>query len=78
MRRFMAMISLIAYLLGTTNVYANNVVNAETRKTLIELNILDEDGFCEDKITREDCLITIMRVIGATDDEIQALNAHVR
>ena len=57
------------------NVYADNSCVLESRTTLIQLNILDESGFSNpDAITREECLVAIMRVIGVTDEEIEKLN----
>ena len=61
--------------LGNTNVYADNSTVSENSTMLIQLNILDESGFSNpDAITREECLVAIMRVIGVTDEEIEKLN----
>lgn len=47
----------------------------EIKDMLVKLNILDENGFSDlDTITRGECLIAIMRVIGATDEEIGKLS----
>ncbi|MBU5449764.1 hypothetical protein [Acetivibrio sp. MSJd-27] len=75
MKKLIIAVVAIMYLLGMINVYADNSCVLEIRTMLNQLNILDESGFSNpDAITREECLVTIMRVIGVTDEEIEKLN----
>lgn len=74
MKKLVIVVVAIIYLLGMINVYADNSCVLEIRTMLNQLNILDESGFSNpDAITREECLVMIMRVIGVTDGEINSL-----
>ena len=65
--------------LGATNiynVYANDIKDSETIAKLIQLNILDGNDFSNsDTVTREECLIRIMRAIGLNDEGVNSLGA---
>lgn len=75
MKKLVIVVVVIMHLLGMINVYADNSCVLEIRTTLVQLNILDESGFSNsDAITREECLVAIMRVIGVTDEKIEKLN----
>lgn len=75
MKKLVSIVVAIMYLLGMTNVCADNSAVSETKDMLIRLNVLNESGFSDpDIITREECLVAIMRVIGVTDEEIEKLN----
>lgn len=77
MKKLVIIVVEIMYLLWMINVYSDNSCVLEIKTTLIQLNILDESGFSNsDTITREECLIAIMRVIGATDEGIEKLNGN--
>lgn len=74
MRKVIAITILIIYLLGMINVYSDNVNNSEIEDTLMQLNILDESGFLNpNTVSREECIIAIMRVIGVTDEDVAFL-----
>ncbi len=67
--------ALMMYLSGMLAVFAVGSSVYDLNNTLIQLNIVDENGFSNPyAITREDCLISIMRVIGLTDDQIEKLD----
>jgi len=73
-RLIIAMFLMICFL-GIIKVHADDYTVSETKDTLIQLNILNEKGFLNpDAITRGECLIAIMRVIGVTDEEVALLN----
>lgn len=75
MKNFVIIIIATMYFLGMINVYADNSTDSETETMLIQLNIIDENYFSNsDTVTREECLVAIMRVIGASDEEIEKLN----
>ena len=64
-------------MLGITNVSADNSAVYEKRNTLFQLSILDGNAFSNpDTITRAECLTAIMRVIGASDEEMEKLDGH--
>lgn len=49
--------------------------NSVERDMLVELNIIDESYFSDSNtVTRGECIVAIMRVIGVTDKEIEKLN----
>lgn len=75
MKKLVIVVVAIMYFIGRINVYADNSYVLEIKSTLTQLNILDESGFSNpNRITRKECLVTIMRVIGVTDEEIENLN----
>lgn len=75
MKRFIAIVLLVAVLCGTLAVQAYNDSTASAKEVLAELNIIDENYFSNSNvITREECLIAVMRVIGLTDEDVEKLN----
>ena len=74
MKKTILLLLLVYVCLCGTSVYADNS-DLEIKNKLIQLNIVDENGFSNpDAITREECLVSIMRVIGVTDEEVEKLN----
>ena len=74
MKKLVILIVVTLCLFGSINVYADNS-GLEIKDKLIQLNIINDSGFSNlDVITREECLVSIMRVIGVTDEEIEKLN----
>ena len=71
MKKLVTMLVLILYFIQVINVYASNSTDSELYYLLNNLNIVDEDFFVSKTITREEALISIMRVIGATDEKIE-------
>lgn len=67
-------ICLLTCLLGAITVHADIDVSGG-KDVLIRLNIINENYFLNtDTVTREECIVAIMRVIGVTDEEIDKLN----
>ena len=74
MKKTILLLLLVYVCLCGTSVYADNF-DLEIKNKLIQLNIVDENGFSNpDAITREECLVSIMRVIGVPDEEVEKLN----
>lgn len=75
MRTFFTLILIITYLSGGSVVYAGSSDISNLKNTLLQLNIIDESYFSNaNVVSREECIVAIMRVIGATDEEIEKLN----
>lgn len=75
MRRTFTLILLVLYLLGGKNVYAASSDISSFKSTLLQFNIIDESYFSNaNTVSREECIVAIMRVIGVTDEEIEKLN----
>ncbi len=75
MRRIFTLILLVICLLGNNKVYAGSRDISDLKSTLLQLNIIDESYFSNASVvSREECIVAIMRVIGVTDGEIEELN----
>lgn len=69
----MTVILIAASLSSMMMVSAESDISAE-RDILVELNIIDESYFSNlDTVTRGECIVAIMRAIGATDSEIEKI-----
>lgn len=75
MKRLIIFCLLIIYLLEANIAFANNMENNYSDDILKQLNIIDDNYFSKSNIvTRGECIVAIMRTIGATDEEIAKLN----
>ena len=75
MKKITTVALLVTCLLGAIMVYAHNDNISETRDRLVELNIINDGYFSNSNtVTREECIVAIMRAIGVTDEEIEKLN----
>lgn len=65
-------ISIISFIING-NVYADeNLI--DSKSMLIGLGVVPESGFSSsDTISREECIISIMRILGVTDGDIESL-----
>ena len=71
----MVMVVLIVCLFCVGKVSADTTNNIETGSLLFELNIIDETYFSNtNTVTREECLIAIMRAIGVTGIEFDSID----
>ncbi|MBU5451520.1 hypothetical protein [Acetivibrio sp. MSJd-27] len=75
MKKVIAIFLLAMWLSGVIIVHADHGNISKEENILIELNIVDEGYFSNfNTVTREECLVAIMRVIGVTDKEVDLLN----
>lgn len=73
MKKLLLMI-IVFFSLCSVIVYAEKC-DFETRDMLTQLNILQEDSFSDSNtVSRKECIVAIMRLIGVTDEDINSLN----
>lgn len=74
MKRLIILIALIMCFSANVNAYAENSETPKPMDMLADLNIIDKDGFSDpEAVSRKECLISVMRAIGATDEGIDSL-----
>lgn len=74
MKRLIILIVAIMCFLGTVNVYAESSDLSKPMDMLTALNIIDKEWFSDpEAVSRKECLISVMRTIGATDEGIDSL-----
>lgn len=74
MKRLIILIVAIMCFSANVNAYAENSETPKPMDMLADLNIIDKDGFSDpEAVSRKECLISVMRAIGATDEGIDSL-----
>ncbi|MBE7011372.1 MAG: hypothetical protein E7415_01715 [Ruminococcaceae bacterium] len=75
MKKIISLILFFCCILNIIPICADEIESDVTEHDLIKFGILDEDSFLnDDTITREECLIAIMRVIGLTDNDVNMMD----